>query len=433
LTSDLTPYVLGKVLNEADRPAIASVEILRGDGQWRSPPVPLSAEGAFLSTVQVLPRRSARFELVATDKSGKRVAVRPAALEIVHGLTISDPPLSRTIGVALADDTIRVYFERGAPLPARRTFRLHTVEALGAKAEGSVLRIPVVQGELDRAHLCRLVGVLEISGAKLRTNVPANTLVELTLEVDRGGKLSGRATIPSVGQVFEDVVQLLVEQSDPRALEEVRGELQGRLARLRASAFRRADASAVARLGPVERLLVEVERDVEAARGGDADAAQKARRVLLEADAALEVAELEVQWPDLEQEAIERLTVASSWISELGTEQERRVFSETWAAIDSSRAAKHVRDVQRHLRVVDRLADAAFFRHPEAWGWLFESAASRVGEATDVARAQKCVDQGAQAKEKGETDKLRRAVQELWTLLPPDARERRLSFDSGLR
>ena len=34
------------------------------------------------------------------------------------------------MGVALADDTVRVYFERGAPLPAKRTFVHHTVESV---------------------------------------------------------------------------------------------------------------------------------------------------------------------------------------------------------------------------------------------------------------------------------------------------------------
>src|SRR5207302_1811743 len=81
-----------------------------------------------------------------------------------QGLTISDPPLSRTVGVALANDVVRVYFERGAPLPARRTFVHHTVESVARGTTDCVLKIPIVQGEYEQAHLCRLVGSLEIGG-----------------------------------------------------------------------------------------------------------------------------------------------------------------------------------------------------------------------------------------------------------------------------
>src|SRR6185503_15873046 len=109
------------------------------------------AEGAFVLSVELVPRRPNVFKLEARDAQGKQVALRPATLSIVQGLTISDPPLSRTIGVALANDAVRVYFERGAPLPARRTFVVHTVESVAKGSAESLLKIPIVQGELDKA------------------------------------------------------------------------------------------------------------------------------------------------------------------------------------------------------------------------------------------------------------------------------------------
>src|SRR6185369_5105075 len=100
-------------------------------------------------------------------------AVVPSTFTIVQGLTVSDPPLSRTIGVALANDLVRVYFERGTPLPARRSFVHQTVESAARGSGECVLKIPVVQGELEHAHLCRLVGSLEISGEAVQSTLPA--------------------------------------------------------------------------------------------------------------------------------------------------------------------------------------------------------------------------------------------------------------------
>jgi hypothetical protein len=50
----------------------------------------------------VLPRRACTFSLEARTASGQLVAVSPPTITIVQGITIGDPPLSRTLGVALA-------------------------------------------------------------------------------------------------------------------------------------------------------------------------------------------------------------------------------------------------------------------------------------------------------------------------------------------
>ena len=48
---------------------------------------------------------------------------------------------------------------------------------------GCVLRIPIVQGEFEAAHLCRLVGALELRGDQLSATVPRGSTVELTIEI----------------------------------------------------------------------------------------------------------------------------------------------------------------------------------------------------------------------------------------------------------
>jgi molecular chaperone DnaK len=383
--------------------------------------------------VELVPRKPNTFRLEGRGADNKPVPLSPASFTIVQGLTLSDPPLSRSIGVALANNAVRVYFERGAPLPARRTFRQRTVEAVAKGSTGNVLRIPIVQGELEWAHLCRLVGSLEIRGDQIKASLPADAEVELTLELDRGGRLSARALVPALGQVFEQVAQLLVPDATPESLQEGLTAAQERLSMLRSSAFRRGASEVVAGLAHADQALADIERDVEAARGGDADAGQKARRGLLDLDAQLEQAESGLRWPELEETVREELALASSWVAQFGSPTEQKLFDEAMRACERARAGRQSVELQRHLRSVRKLGNAAFFRHPSAWEWQFETAASRVSEASDVARAEELVQKGRRALEQQRREELRQVVEQLWRLLPEDAQDRRLAHDSGVR
>ncbi|WP_437576069.1 Hsp70 family protein [Sorangium sp. So ce887] len=432
MSSDLTPHVVGRVM-EGPGAAPERIRLAReGDG-WTSAEAPLDAEGAFVVTVDLLPRRPNVFRVEATAAGGATVPVHPQAITIVQGLTISDPPLSRTVGVALADNSVRVYFERGAPLPARRTFVHHSVESVPKGSGACVLKIPIVQGELDVAHLCRVVGNLEIDGSGLTQALPAGSAIELTLELDRGGHLSARALIPSQGLVFERVAHLLVPEAAPEVLDASLAAMRERLASVRESALRRDAPHALGKVTYVECALVEVERDAAAARGGDADAGQKARRALLELDVLLEQAEADKRWPELEAEAQASVANASVWISQLGSSTEKALLEEAAQGVARARAEKNQVELQRQLRLVRNLSSAAFQRHPKAWVWMFEDAASEAHQASDLVRAQKLVRDGRGAAERGDTAALRAITEEIWRLLPIDAQKRRLGHESGVR
>ena len=433
MTSDLSPHVVGRLVEGGSGPAPATIRLVRGDELWQSADAQVDAEGAFVASVELLPRRPNVFRLEARTKEGGPARVHPSTITIVQGLTISDPPLSRTIGVALADDSVRVYFERGAPLPAKRTFVHHTVESVARGSTGHILKIPIVQGEMDQAHLCRVVGTLAIEGEGLKASLPAGAAVELTLELDRGGHLSARALIPAQGLVFEEVAHLLVPDAAAEVLEASMAAMRERLNALKADALRRDDPHALGKLTYVECALPEVERDVAAARGGDADAGQKARRALLDLDVLLEQAEGDKRWPELEADAQRALAGASRWVSEHGSKTEQQLLGEASDAVGRARAERNPVELQRQLRLVRNLSNAAFYRHPKAWEWLFEDAASEADQATDLPRAQALVRDGRKAKEKGDTQGLRSVTEQIWKLLPVDVQKRRLGHDSGVR
>ena len=245
--------------------------------------------------------------------------------------------------------------------------------------------------------------------------------------------MAARALVPAVDQVFEHVAELLVPQASPEVLESTFEEIRQRIAEMRTTSFRSGATAILSALNPLGRGLEEVERDIEAARGGDPDAAQKARRTLLELDAQLEAVEIQKRWPELENEARDRIAWASRWIAEFGTPPEQQLFNELQDAVKEARDHRDPIDLQRHLRLVRQIGTASFYRHPEAWAWMFESAASDVDRATDLPRAQILVRRGRDALARNDRNELQSIVKEIWKLLPVDAASRRLSFDSGVR
>jgi molecular chaperone DnaK len=430
VSADLSPHVIGRFVGGA---APAAVHLERADGRWRGPEATVGPDGGFVTTAELVPRVASTFALCARAADGRAVAVDPPSLTIVAGLTISDPPLSRTIGVALASDVVQVYFERGAPLPTRRTFTHATVETLVAGDPASALRIPIVQGEFEQAHLCRLVGAIELSGANLTKSLPVGAAVEVTIELDRAGCLSARAFVPSLDTVFEHVAHLLVPDAGPAALDATLADQRRHLMAVRTDAFRHGLRALIDKLGAVEALLSTAERDIDAAHGGDADAAQKARRTLLEVDAILAEADLARSWPELEREALEAAVFATHAVGHFGADAERRLLDDTLAALDRARRERDLAELGRQLRLVRRLTASALARDPEIWNHRLDELASSLHEATDLPRAQRLVTEGRAAAAAGDAAGVRRAVKALWDLMPVDHATRTQSFDSGVR
>jgi molecular chaperone DnaK len=337
------------------------------------------------------------------------------------------------VGVALSNDRVHTYFTRGSPLPMRRMFGLRTIEALSPADPEGVLRVPIVQGEFPFAHLCRLVGALEIRSRELKSALPAGAPLEVTIELDRGGRVTSSARLPQTGQVFEGVAHLISASVPLSELSTRLMDLSRNLQTLRARAFQHGVRSAIERLTPVDQLLAQASRSIEAAQGGDLDAAEGARRMLVDVDASLAEAEAELAWPDLDGSVRSQVAVATSWIAEYGTSQERDVVRSTIETMEKARAARNPKDVQRQVDVIRRLGTAAFRRSPGAWERELEYCVGSVAETRDPPRALRLVEEGRAAVSRNDQTSLERAVRDLWELMPDRTEERTLGHHSGVR
>ena len=440
LSTDLLPFAIIKLVDVAGENAPIKVRLVRGgEGAapgftpWTSEWVDRDIDGAFAIMCELEARRANRFTIEAQNKAGHGVVVAPATFSIVHGVTIGDPPVSRTVGVALANNAVRVYFEKGAPLPAKRTFTHHTVETVTPGMPGPALLIPLVQGELEEAHLCRLIGTLHIDGKDLDVVVPANTAVEVTLELDKGGQLSARAFIPSLKRIFEHVAHLVVPEASITTLRTGVVQVLDRLAALRTAARGRGQTQLADRVDGLLREQHECEQALDRATGGDQEAAQRARRLLLDLETKVHELEAEGRWPELEDRAIDDISWAAPLVASDGTAAEQKLLDDAIGGINRARKMRSVKDLERHRRVLRRIGNAVFFRDPQAWVMVFENYASSVHEASNLQRAEALVVEGRRHIKNGEPKLLRGVCDQLVELMPVSAQERARAYASGLR
>jgi molecular chaperone DnaK len=426
VSGDLNPFIVGRL----DPERVATVSAKRKDTGKNSVSEKVGDDGTFAVQVDLAPRTTTTFEIVALDKNEKPVPVSPREVTIRHGLSLADPPLSRTIGVALADGGVAVYFERGAPLPSRKTFRLRTSVTVHPGETASLLSVPIVQGDAPLAHLCRLVGRIEIKPDALKEPLVAGSPVDIVLELDRGGKLTATAEIPSISISFPGTLHLVSPDSSLEELEEQLARLRKKTEALYVSKFVADDLRN--ELVAVDGRLDEADREAEAARGADPDGIEKLRRLLVDIDEMLAEVEAKKAWPELEQRAMNRIAFAVHWVSRNGTPMERQLLEESLKSVDRARAVRNAADFERRLSNVLKIGEAAWLRDNGELVNFFRSMAQRISEMRDPREANKLVAKGEAAIAARNFDEVRSTAYALFEGLPPEQQTRARAHGSGV-
>jgi molecular chaperone DnaK len=434
VSTDLLPFVVGSVLEPEREPRVSQIRLVRdradkaGGEPWTGPWEPVEADGAFTLSAELVPRRGNLFRLEAVASGGRAVTLDPGQFSILQGVTIGDPPVSRSIGVALSTGHVHVYLEKGHPLPARRTFTHRTVDTL-VPGTGASLDIPLVQGEYEEVRFCRLIGTLRIEADKLKAVLPVGSTLEVALELDRGGRMVARAEVPGQKTGFEHIASLVVPEAEPAVLERECIRLLERLGGLH-GAVEDEDQRI---LDALVREQLELEGLVDRALGGDQEAGQRARRAALDLEARLTELEARREWPERVDDTMSTALNHQHWVEEHGTAAERKMFEAAMDGLAKAVQRRSLRDLERHARTTRRLGHAAFLRDGQAYIRIFDALASRAHEASDLKKAERLVTQGRKFAAAGDNRAIMPVVEQLYELLPADAKVRKESYSSGLR
>ncbi len=413
ICTELNPSIMGRIVDSEFNPH--KIKIKNENGTWESNLVEVDDSGIFLLDATVKAGSKNVFVLQAFDKRGGELDIAHQKISIMHGLSMSDPPLSRSIGLALADGSVKRFIDRGTPLPAKRTFVQSTVDTLMVGSEQK-LDIPIVQGERRSSRFCRKVGSLVIEASSLKHTLHVGSSVEITIEVDRGGDLKAHAFLPDQGLVIEGVAQLVMVSAEPAAMQASAQSLHTRITSRMQMAFRERDEATISQLSPasvqLQSIVKELTDDI------DADACQRISRNLMEIEAELELIESKEQLADLIEEAENYYFATNNMVMEHGDQTDKRILDECKSQLEQALASVRQEVLERLIERLDNLYRSAHEKSPEYWRDVFERWASLSHVATNPKQAHAIVDKGRKDIAKQDYSRLKSLTYDLYALIP---------------
>jgi molecular chaperone DnaK len=262
-TTDPAPLVVGKVTSPVPPPPGLQITLERDDGGFRAPLARVQHDGTFAVDLELSPNALNVFRVGAVDAAGNALIVEPDAIKMLHGFSIARPPLSQSVGIMLADNTVHWYLRKGVVLPARQTMTHSTTVALRRGQSGEAVHVPLVQGESARADRNKVIGVLHIHADQIARDLPEGSMVEVTLSVDESAQTVGRAYVPALDQWFDQVVRFELQAKPAGEVGKALADQKDRMKELEAMAdeLEAAPAEQDARIQEVEALLDEGDRD----------------------------------------------------------------------------------------------------------------------------------------------------------------------------
>lgn len=428
------PMVGGQVLPQGDEDISKfTIEFVNPDSQptWRSGKVKLEQNGSFMTYLWAEKGKKNTFRITLYDATGGICQITPDHLVYTFGVTDSAPPLIHSIGVALANNDVKRFIDKGAPLPARQRRDLHTVEAIRKGATGELIRVPVIEGENARADRNKLIGTLEIPAQNLSRDLPVNCDVEVTIEIDASRMVKAKAFIPILGSdiEFETILSLEKPEPDLAMLQEEIDFEKKRLNELR----RKADADNTQEAQDARSLLktkVDGENMVDnvdqslAAASGDRDAADKTQNRLIDLKVTLDRIEDLLAWPTLVSEARDNLENSHAIMNDIGKPDDKDQLGQLEREINQAIQNKDPDQLRRLVDELFRLKLQVLSKDPGFWTGYFQYLEDQRGLMRDPFQADQLFNQGRRAIEAGNVDELQASVRQLIQLLPSEERRK---------
>ena len=417
------PMVGGKVSGASAQDFTGfALELVNTKGQWRSGKISIRPDGVFVTSLHAEKGERNTFTVELYDVSGRKQKITPDTLTYTISTPPPEQPLINSIGIALANNEYdKKRLEKGRGLPQTVTVDCVTTVPLRQGQRDDVCKIPVVEGENDKADRNRFNGALEIRGDMIRRDLPAGSDVEVTLKIDESRIITVTAYVPRLDEEFAAKIEMKRHQPNPAQLAR---DYEAEMKR-----FREVKSKAAATGGETaERLVEEVEasplaQDVKetlAAAKADPTAALQCERRLLELKLKLDEAADALEWPALQKNARDCL----GWLRELADQhgsKEQKQKAEDLAVQVEEFLRDHKSDrLRRKIEEMVRLCWQIEMAQPGWWVREFQRLEKLQLKMTDQSRAARLIAQGRDCIDKNNIIGLQNVVRQLWELLPPD-------------
>lgn len=309
---ELEEHVVVKVLPEktnGEIPAELFVNISRGDGGWSSGNIPLNAMGEIIG-VALESGKSNLFLVSLIDEKGNKLECEPSNFSIIQGSKGGSAVLPYNIGIEIEDiKTGKLQFKpveglaKSKQLPASGAMsNLRTSTQIRPGIATDYLEIAIYQGEYgsegSRAIYNHHVSTVFITGNDIPALLPANSEVDLEINIDINQKIKGLATFPLLAFSFEFECESMTDRTGADNANYIIKEINKGLDSL---AQMKAKGIIGEEIDKVESELGDIKNQLEKnkmAPDAQQQALENLRKVLKKVDGIEESRE----WPDMEKE-----------------------------------------------------------------------------------------------------------------------------------
>jgi len=417
--TELEPLVGGKVISPDGKALTGfTIEFVQTRTNWRSGKISLSNDGKFMTTLLATEGVN-EFAIELRDATGNICQSSPSSLKYIYGIILSGQPLINSVGIALADNQTLNFFEKGTTLPARHKEYLKTTVAVRKGVSGMALKIPVIEGENKRADRNPLIGTLEISGDKVKRDIPLNSDVEVLIVVDESRIVTAKGFIPILDEEYEKVLKLEIEPPDPVKLAEDLNREKERLKKVKAQAQQSGIARSNKALAKIENedMVHDLESSLNAARE-DQDAADRCKKRLLDFAVAIDEVEEVLKWPVLVAEAEENIKMTREVVTQHGKANDREELNSLERETRSAIASEDADLLRQKIGQLNDLKWKFLLEQGSTWVALLQDLENKKAEMTDPSLAEVLFAQGHRAIDNNDVEALKAAVRQLFGLFP---------------
>jgi molecular chaperone DnaK len=435
--SDPEPIIGGRTTAPAGAPmAGCTIEFVNQASKWRSGKITLKDNGAFQFNARAEKGIENIFKVEFRDPSGTLVATQPDQFKYTLGVVVEEQPIINNMGVAMADNKVGVHFTKGQGLPAKHTRSYRTSHGLRKGETGTVIKIPIVEGNRELADRNVLIGTVEITPDKIDRDLPAGTEVEVTLHMDTSRLLTVVAYVPLLDEEFPTKIELggKVRRPDVGILKQEWNRELARLNDLKTGIEQSRDVESLEVMHTLESapLLKKLEERF-ASDGSDFDSLLHADREMLEFKVTLDEIAARVAWPTAVKEAQVWLGDLDKLVGQHGTAEEKKRARLLHEQIDGIIAEKNEDRLKKKMEEISDVYSAILYRQSSFWVDYFETLAKSLPQMRDQAEAAKVIEAGRAHAAADNLAELKNSVYQLQDLLPKRVVEQaRRGYGSGL-
>jgi len=324
-------------------------------------------------------------------------------------------------------------------LPARSELIVdHTTKTVNPGENENAINIHLWEGESNIADRNRHLATLKITGSEIKRTFPENSEIEIIVSVDQSRIVTAEAFCPLLDQKFS---KILVDKVSPKLepehiVKDLKAE-EDRLKKIKHEVYLVNDKNIEQEFsdGEANEEIDEIRNDIQAAKGGDPDAVEKADRCLKGLKQRLDSIEYLLNWPITLKQYNEIINNCKNIVDKYGNDEDKdqlkTLEKEAKKAIDN-------KDLKRLKTITEEILGirwAVLFRQPGFWVSVFQEIKNDPGRFTNQRRAEELIEEGSIALQRQDLDSLKSIMLELWSLMPSEEQEKvgdRVS-DAGIR